>query len=170
MKTSDKIRQLRIEKGLSQEALGELVGVKKAAINKYETGRVVNIKHATLIRLADALGVEPVDLLESTDSSTAVYGRKIIKMEGSSMAPALLDGDYVVLRLQSDINHNGQVAYVKIGDQEESLMYVKNIDHGMMVYKNDYEAFPSRVYSEKEIKELPVRILGIAVKLIRTLL
>ena len=64
MKTSEKIRQLRIAKGLSQEALGELVGVKKAAINKYETGRVVNIKKSMLVQLADALGVLPADLLD----------------------------------------------------------------------------------------------------------
>ena len=64
MKTSEKIRQLRIAKGLSQEALGELVGVKKAAINKYETGRVINIKKSMLVRLADALGVLPADLLD----------------------------------------------------------------------------------------------------------
>ena len=67
MKTSEKIRQLRIEKGLSQEALGELVGVKKAAINKYETGRVVNIKKSMLVKLADALGVLPAALLDDVD-------------------------------------------------------------------------------------------------------
>ena len=72
MKTSEKIRQLRIEKGLSQEALGELVGVKKAAINKYETGRVVNIKKSMLVKLADALGVIPATLLDDVDGQ-AVY-------------------------------------------------------------------------------------------------
>lgn len=68
MKTSEKIRQLRIAKGLSQEALGEIIGVKKAAINKYEKGRVVNIKRSTLHKLADALGVLPADLLDDTDA------------------------------------------------------------------------------------------------------
>jgi transcriptional regulator with XRE-family HTH domain len=72
MKTAEKIRQLRIEKGLSQEALGELVGVKKAAINKYETGRVVNIKKSMLVKLADALGVLPAALLDDVDGQ-AVY-------------------------------------------------------------------------------------------------
>lgn len=64
MTTADKIKQLRLDKGLSQEALGNLVGVQKAAINKYETGRVVNIKRSTLKLLADALGVTPADLLD----------------------------------------------------------------------------------------------------------
>lgn len=74
MKTSEKIKTLRQQKGISQEALGELVGVKKAAINKYETGRVVNIKRSTLQKLADALGVLPADLLDDpeTPSSTTI--------------------------------------------------------------------------------------------------
>lgn len=72
MKTSEKIRQLRIEKGLSQEALGELVGVKKAAINKYETGRVINIKKSMLVKLADALGVLPATLLDDVEGRQAV--------------------------------------------------------------------------------------------------
>lgn len=50
MKTSEKIKELRISKGLSQEQLGELIGVKRAAINKYETGRVVNIKRTSGVK------------------------------------------------------------------------------------------------------------------------
>ena len=69
MKTADKIRTFRLAKGLSQEQLGELVGVQKAAINKYEKGRVVNIPRTTLKKLADALHVAPVDLLDDTEFS-----------------------------------------------------------------------------------------------------
>lgn len=68
MNTSEKIKHLRLSKGLSQETLGEMVGVKKAAINKYETGRVVNIKRTTLQKLADALGVSPADLLDDSEA------------------------------------------------------------------------------------------------------
>lgn len=71
MTTAQKIKELRLQKGLSQETLGSLVGVKKAAINKYETGRVVNIKSTTLKRLAEVLGVTPADLLDDTSSSSA---------------------------------------------------------------------------------------------------
>lgn len=73
MKTADKIKALRLAKNLSQEALGELVGVKKAAINKYETGRVVNIKRTTLQKLADALGVSAADLLDDEEDNIITY-------------------------------------------------------------------------------------------------
>lgn len=68
MTTAEKVRLLRIERGLTQEELGHIIGVQKSAINKYEKGRVVNIKRSTLQKLADALGVAPVDLLDDDES------------------------------------------------------------------------------------------------------
>lgn len=70
MNTSEKIKMLRIQKKLSQEELGNLVGLQKAAINKYETGRVVNIKKSMLQKLASALDVSPADLLDDQDESS----------------------------------------------------------------------------------------------------
>lgn len=67
MNTSEKIRFYRLQKGLSQEALANMIGLKKAAVNKYETGRVVNIKRSTLQKLAVALGVSPVELLDDNE-------------------------------------------------------------------------------------------------------
>lgn len=57
------IKDARLEKGLTQEQLGELVGVQKSAIAKYENGRVVNIKRSTLQKLAKALNLKGSDLV-----------------------------------------------------------------------------------------------------------
>ena len=50
------IKQARMQKGLSQEELGEMVGVQKSAVAKWENGRVSEIKRSNLKKLADALG------------------------------------------------------------------------------------------------------------------
>ena len=63
MTTGEKIKKARIDKGLTQEELGDLIGVKKAAINKYEKGLVVNLKRSTIANLAKALDVDPIWLL-----------------------------------------------------------------------------------------------------------
>ena len=42
--TGERIKKLRKEKGLTQEQLGNLLGVKKSAIAKYENNRVENLK------------------------------------------------------------------------------------------------------------------------------
>ena len=42
--TGERIKKLRKERGLTQEQLGKLLGVKKSAIAKYENNRVENLK------------------------------------------------------------------------------------------------------------------------------
>jgi transcriptional regulator with XRE-family HTH domain len=63
MTTGERIKKARLELGMTQEELGEKVGVQKAAINKYETGIVVNLKRGVIVKLADVLNVTPEYLM-----------------------------------------------------------------------------------------------------------
>ena len=54
-----KIKQLRISKGLTQEELGEMLGVKKAAVQKYESGQVQNLKQSTIKKLCEIFNKYP---------------------------------------------------------------------------------------------------------------
>jgi len=63
MYVGDLIKKVRTEKGLTQEELAEKVGVKKSAVAKWENGRVSEIKRSNLKNLADALGLNPTQLL-----------------------------------------------------------------------------------------------------------
>ena len=63
MEIGDKIRNARLAKGMTQEELGERIGVQKSAIAKYESGRVVNIKRSTLKKISDILGLRPSELI-----------------------------------------------------------------------------------------------------------
>lgn len=53
------IKKLRQEKGMTQEELGQLLGVKKAAVQKYESGQVQNLKHETIKKLCEVFGKNP---------------------------------------------------------------------------------------------------------------
>ncbi|WP_304960528.1 helix-turn-helix domain-containing protein [Thomasclavelia cocleata] len=55
--TGERIKKLRKEKGLTQEQLGKLLGVKKSAIAKYENNRVENLKKETIQKLSDIFNV-----------------------------------------------------------------------------------------------------------------
>ena len=46
---SNIIKILRNQKGLTQDELGAYLGVKKSAIQKYESGAIVNLKSETII-------------------------------------------------------------------------------------------------------------------------
>ena len=58
-----KIRKARLERGMTQQELGAIVGVQKSAIAKYENGKVVNIKRSTLQKIASALDIRPSELI-----------------------------------------------------------------------------------------------------------
>ena len=77
------IKKARLEKGLTQEALGEIVGVQKSAIAKYENGRIVNIKRSTLTKISSALNIRPSELLfeESPEETADLHVRIITDFE-----------------------------------------------------------------------------------------
>lgn len=62
----DYIKQLRISKGITQEELGEIIGVKKAAVQKWESGLVQNLKRNTIIQLAEYFNVPPASFIDSS--------------------------------------------------------------------------------------------------------
>lgn len=73
------IKKARIEKGLTQQALGEIVGVQKSAIAKYENGRIVNIKRSTLQKIASALNIRTSELMfDESPEETADLHVKIL--------------------------------------------------------------------------------------------
>lgn len=57
------IKKRRLELKLGQKELAEMVGVKKAAIGKWENNIVKNMKSDKIIKLAKALKVVPYELL-----------------------------------------------------------------------------------------------------------
>lgn len=65
----DKIRYYRTEKKLTQDELGEKIGVKKATISNYETGYRTP-KQDTLFELANILGVKIDDLFPNPNDNS----------------------------------------------------------------------------------------------------
>lgn len=79
MELGQKIKKARIEKGLTQQELGDIVGVQKSAIAKYENGRVVNIKRSTMQKIASTLNMRPSELIfEQSPEDTADLHVKIL--------------------------------------------------------------------------------------------
>ena len=65
MKMGEYIRKLRTEHGLTQEELGQKLNpkVNRAAVNKWEGGKVANIKRSHIEQMAKIFGVDPVKLM-----------------------------------------------------------------------------------------------------------
>ena len=66
----NRIKALRKGKGLTQTDLGNMLGLKPQAINKYETGIVKNLKQSTIFKLAEIFDVPPSYIMGSSDLSS----------------------------------------------------------------------------------------------------
>lgn len=59
MNVGEKIKYQRKRLGLTQTELGDMIGVKKSAVAKWEKGVVTNLKKKTIAKLADIFEVKP---------------------------------------------------------------------------------------------------------------
>lgn len=67
MKIGDRIKILRTELKISQEAVGNKIGVSKQTIQRYESGEISNIPSDKIEKLASALGTSPAYLMGWTE-------------------------------------------------------------------------------------------------------
>ncbi len=64
MNTGNYIKRLRTQAGYSQEELGHLLGVQRAAVQKWECGTVKNLKKDTIKKLAEIFSVPTSNFIE----------------------------------------------------------------------------------------------------------
>lgn len=77
MEMGQKIHELRIQKGLTLEELGNIVGVGKSTVRKWENGIIANMKRDKILKVSEALGVSPAYLMgweEPTDDKIISLG------------------------------------------------------------------------------------------------
>lgn len=66
MSIGKRIKELRKSINMTQEELGELLGVKKAAVQKYENETIINLKIDTLRKLSEIFEVAPSYIMGCT--------------------------------------------------------------------------------------------------------
>lgn len=63
MTMGDRMRELRKERGITQEELGHLIGVQKSAIRKYEKGTIKSVKQDAILKMSTFFNVNPCYLM-----------------------------------------------------------------------------------------------------------
>lgn len=63
MDIAKKIHDLRISRDLTLEQVGDYVGVSKATVLKWESGKIKNMRRDKIVRLAEILGTTPGELI-----------------------------------------------------------------------------------------------------------
>lgn len=95
MSTGDMIKKLRIEKGMTLEELGDKVGVGKSTVRKWENGMIANMRRDKIERLADALGISPLDILGNGENKTLPPNISVPAAHGIPILGTICAGDGV---------------------------------------------------------------------------
>lgn len=172
-----KVKELSAVLGLSA---GELVGIEVTL--HADTVRNVSkpdIKEigipVTMIPIYGRIaGGEPRDAVEDiigylpvAESEVAHGEFYALKVFGASMSPTITDGNVIIVKKQETVD-DGQIAVVLIGD-ESTVKRVYRDTKGISIVADNAAIFRPRHYTDEEIENIPIRILGRAVKVSRDL-
>lgn len=171
MDMGQKIYNLRIQKGLTLEELGNMVGVGKSTVRKWENGIIANMKRDKILKISEALDTTPAYLMgweeeEKVISLNNVYQIELKRFpllgeiacgvpiyanedrESYVMAGTNIQADFCLkAKGNSMINariHDGDIVFIRKQD------IVENGDIAAVVVNNDNEATLKRFYYYRE--------------------
>ncbi|WP_296827988.1 LexA family transcriptional regulator [uncultured Megasphaera sp.] len=147
---------------LFEVSLDYLLGNEPAkAAQPKTTGRGVRIP--VLGRVVAGIPIEAVeeilDYEEITPELAATGEFFALQVRGDSMLPKLEEGDVVIVKKQEDVE-TGDIAIVLVNGDEATIKQVKKVNGGIMLYGFNPDVYEPYFYSNQQIQELPVRILG----------
>lgn len=91
-----------------------------------------------------------------------------LRIKGHSMEPQILDNDVVICKCQSDVE-SGDIAIILVNGDEATCKQIKKSQEGVTLIGFNPVVYPPHFYSNKEIAELPVNVIGKVVELRRSL-
>lgn len=173
MEMGEKIRNLRIEKGLTLEELGNMVGVGKSTVRKWENGMIANMKRDKILKVSEALETSPAYLMgwkeEMDNRFTAIENVYPVELKRFPMLGEIACGEpkyasedresYVMagtdikadfcLKAKGDSMINarildGDIVFIRKQDM------VENGEIAAVAVNNDSEATLKRVYYYRE--------------------
>lgn len=89
-----------------------------------------------------------------------------LRVCGHSMEPGILEGDIVIVRQQEDVD-NYDTAIVLVNGDEATVKRVKKQKEGITLIATNTSVYEPHFYSNQEIHDLPVKILGKVVEMRR---
>lgn len=92
-----------------------------------------------------------------------LFGLRIV---GKSMEPKIEEGDYIIVRMQPDVE-SGDIAVVMVGEDEATCKQIHKTPAGVMLTAFNQEVYPATFYTNKQIEELPVKVIGKVIEIRR---
>ena len=121
------------------------------------------IRIPVLGRVVAGVPIEAVDEIldyeEITPALAATGDFFALQVRGDSMQPKLEEGDIVIVKQQEDVE-SGDIAIVLVNGNDATIKQVKKLEGGIMLYGFNPDVYEPHFYSNQQIIDLPVRILG----------
>lgn len=89
-----------------------------------------------------------------------------LQVRGDSMLPTLKDGDVVIVKKQPTVD-SGDIAIVLVNGNDATVKEIKESPAGITLIGHNVAVYTPRFYSNEEIKNLPVQVLGKVVEMRR---
>lgn len=99
-------------------------------------------------------------------AKTGEYFALVVK--GSSMEPKIYEGDVVIVKKQSTVD-NGDIAIVLVNGNEATIKQIQCSPSGITLVGFNVAVYPPHIYTNEEIEDLPVKVIGKAVEVRRKL-
>ncbi len=179
------IRDIRKEKGLSQQELAKLCGVHQTAVSQWEKGRTMPDRNSLQL-LSKIFGVSVDTLLgeekQTDENKIPVFGQisaaelcarlgkseyYALSVSDSSMSPVMFTGDTVVINRSAEVG-NGETGVFSVGNGNLFIRKIIKKDTSIMLVSEN-TSYEPLVFSKAECDALPVYVLGKAIELRRTL-
>ena len=100
--------------------------------------------------------IEGMVEINEGDSKGVMFALKAI---GRSMEQRIQEGDLLIIHKQDDVE-SGDIAIVLINGDEATVKQVKKQSDGIMLIGFNQDVYEPHFYSNKQIEQLPIRIMG----------
>lgn len=87
-----------------------------------------------------------------------------LRITGHSMEPRICEGDVVIVKKQPTVE-SGEIAIVLVNGNDATIKRIKIQPNGITLIATNISVYEPHFYTNEEIKELPVQILGKVVEL-----
>lgn len=121
------------------------------------------VRIPVLGRVAAGIPIEAIEDVEDWEEIPESMAKNdeyfALRIKGESMSPKLQPGDVVIVKKQNDVD-TGDTAIVLVNGNDATVKQIKKTETGIMLVGLNVEVYQPHFYSNKEIEELPVKIIG----------
>ena len=120
------------------------------------------VKIPVLGRVAAGIPIEAIENIIDTEEITAEMARRGeyfgLKVKGTSMQPVICDGDIVIVRKQEDADSD-EIVIATVNGDDATCKRLMKYDGGLSLISYNPE-FAPMTFTDKQLEEIPVRIIG----------